>query len=1493
MTSDLFLANLNPPSVVGALLDLDAGVMTLRLYEGSRYSASAPVHLIDSTGSGGEITLTNFSTPNNVEFFYILPDFLQASLKLASPPFSVSLPTALFMDGGGMTSPAQSALALTVIPDTTAPEITAFAFDLDEGQLDLSFDEPIDLDSADLTKVYLTSDFLGSQDGVGIDSGMLLATEQLNTELSFLVSTNTLHLVKYDTTLCTNAANCLLNINSSAFSDTSGNAIPSSLSNIIAQNVISDTTAPALLSYSINLESSSVSLTFDEPVDPLTFNPLGVTLDIDVMTSGDDPVQYQPVSLGGASSIVGIDEAGTVIRIGLETTVLIDLKVLISSGYPITCTIEDFTVQDTSGNLVMPILPSTSFHPSQIIIDQTPPTLLDFTASPPADSQLTFVFSEAVNVSTWNASALILTLLTPQESYNYTFSDGTVEADAANSVIFTIDSSEYVFSLLMEHYQEAYVSGSLAVTTRGTLIEDLFGNALEPVIHPLLFNATPSEENPELLTVDFDLNSGRLHLMFSDVVVISFPAGRIRFQDYQYLPTHVLTLSNNGSYLSSNKVGSSFSLVLHTEDLNGLKLNPFLATSAANTFVVLAEDFAYSLDSIPIVQQNGTAVQTFTPDTGDPEVIRFELDLDSDILSIEFSEPVQVHTFDESRIVLINSTTLHLSEVAQVSLTATFVLAQDNVTSLRALISNDDIIDIKRQPLCYSSENCFVVFDEALVFDVSGNVFLPTNTPMQVDSVSPDVTPPQLDNFPIFDLDSGLFTLIFTEPVNGSSTDYTDVQFNNAPVNFNASVTLSEGFTTPDHIEIDFHLSREDLNRLKNIPNLCTSRDDCWIRLPSFFITDIGMNPFIHSDYLSDVAASFHQPSVFIPDQTSPELEYARIDLNQGTLTLSFSEVIFEATFSPDDVTLISSPSSPFSLTLSSDTSFTLTSSNSEVHLQLTTNDLNWLKAQELFTSVNDSYLSIASNVIDINGNLFQNISGFQVNELIPDRTGPRLVSFDYFNLENNSFTITFDEPIDVLSFNATQVVLVSDRSGFITYHLTGAALISALDDSLQRVMVVLTNDDRVQIKLLNSLATMRSNTYIALGENAITDTSGNMNQLVSISLAIPLSTGGYIQDTSRASLTGFGLDLDSSFLYLTFDDVVASDSIDLSSLTIQNKASSPTSFVALSGTSMPQDRNSDQITISLSQGDLFALQLDLSLAMSADDTYISIDSNFITDIEGRAIISIPPTSALSITTLFIPDTTSPSLSSFSLDMDTGTMLLNFSEPILLSSVDPSQISLHGQSTGAGSSLTLRQSTLLLTPTVASLEIELKLDQSDLNYLKNAQDLAVGTRTTFMSFTSGLLTDVSNNYIEAIASNSSIAAFAFTIDTTAPELIGFDADLTPVAKIYLTFSETVRLNGLIQNTVSLTNAPVNPSVSISLTEADKSNQTDLNLVEISLSPPVITQLLVDDTIARSVEYLYLSLMVGVVADTNRNNIIPVTAYRVEHLCEYIAQHVTM
>ena len=1492
MTPNLFSDNINPPTVVEVLLDLDTGIMVLRLYEGSVYLASAPIQFIDSTGSGGEVTLNEFSTPNNAEFFFELPSFLVPSIKVAFPPFSLSLPPNLFQDSSGTPSPSQTHLPVTIVPDTTPPIIEAFTFDLNVGQLDMTFDEPINIDNINMThSIYLTDSFQGSNGSIRV-SVIELTSENLNTELSFIMSNSTLNSVKFHTSICTNAANCFLGVTTSSFTDTSNNTIPPSISNIAAEGFVADTTRPTLISYIINLDSSSsVAFTFNEPIEPMSFDPFGITLDIDtnnLITSGEEPIQYPSVSLGGGSSIVDITEESTIVQIQLESSLLVDLKLLVTLG-TITCIMEDITVHDTNDNMVIPILPNTSFPPSHIILDQTPPVLLEFIASPPEAGQLKFVFSESVDVSSWNISALILTLLTTEGSYDYTFTDGFVEEDGSNTVTFTIGSSHFIVSSLTEHYQNAYVSGSLAVTTRSSLVDDLFGNPLLPVTQPLLYNATITGVSPKLLTVDFDLNTGTLDMVFSDVVVAGFSSGRVRFQDDSIVPTHTFTLSGNGSYSSNSEVGTSVSLTLTTEDLNGLKLNPFLATSTANTFVALADNFAYGLGSIPLVEQNATLVRMFIPDTLEPMVISFDLDLDSDILSIEFSEPVPVYTFDESRIVLLNSS-IPLSETSRVSLTGTYPLATGNVTSLRALISVQDAIDIKRQPLCYSVENCFVVFDESLVSDISGNSFLASVMPEQVNSVSQDVTPPQLVSFPVFDLDSGIFTLLFSEPVNGSSTDYAVVEFHNAPLNASASITLTEGITSPDHIDIDFHLSRDDLNQLKYHLDLCTNQDNCWIRLPSFFVTDIGRNPFIHSYYQSDVAASFHQPSDFIPDRTHPQLENVCMDLNQGTLTLSFSEVIVEATFTPSDITLLQSPSSDLFLKISPDSAYFLTSSGAQIVIELTENDLNWLKAQQLFTNETDSYISLVTNLIDVSGNQFQNISsdsGFQVTKVIQDITQPRLVSFDSFNVENNSFNISFNEPVDALSFNVTQVTLLNQPSDSATvYTLTGAALISYVDDTLLNLTVILTNSDRVNMKLLTSLATIRSNTYMILNAMAITDTSGNTNAIIPNTLAIQLSTGGYIPDTSPASLVEFGIDLDTSSLFLMFDDVIDSSSIDATSLTIQNSVSSPTSSLTLSASSIPVNENNDHniISIMLSQDDLLRLKLDLDLATSADDTYISIESGFASDVEGRSVIAIAPTSALPLTSFFIPDTTSPSLLLFTLNMNTGILQLNFSEPILPSSVDPSQLTLHGQRSEHGTSRTLGNNTTIITVTDASLSVELQLLQSDLNYIKNAQDLAIDTGTTYTSFTTDLVKDVSENPITAVLVNASIQATMFTIDITPPELIGFETDLSPVAKIYLKFSETVRLNGQIQTTISMANAPVDPTVLILLTESDVSSQTNFDQVEISLSPPIITRLLVD-SIASSVETLYLSLIQGVVEDTNGNPIVPVDAYQVEQLCK--------
>ena len=1458
-----------------AILDLNTGIFELRLYEGSTYTPSAPINFTDSRNSNGTMRFIDFSTSNNTDFFFPLPVHLLNNLKLALPPFTVSLPASLFEDGSGMTNSAQLNLPLMLIEDTTPPELNSSSLDLDSGQLNFTFSEPINTSSINLNMVHFTRRLEGREGSIEIDSATFINAQNFDTELFFLLSCYTLNQIKADTTLCTSQSNCLLNVNSSAFTDRSGNPVLTLPSNHIVDNLISDTTRPNLIMYSVDLDRGTMMLVFDEPVENATFNPLGMVL-YPYTEQGSDSANG--VSLGGAD-VINVTQEKTRMSLELETLTLDDLKKIVATNSNITFTIENITVDDTSGNQITSISLTSYFPPFGLVYDTTPPILLEFIAKPPDSQQLTFVFSEAVDITSWDVSVLTL-LVTTQRTEEYTFSGEMIALDSSDSVIYTIDNDEY--APLMGLYREAYVSGSLAVKTNGTLISDLSGNNLQSIVQPLLFNVSQSDGSVELLAVNFDLDSGELNLTFSDLVVVTFPAGRVHFQNQAHTPIHVLTLASNGSYTSPvEDQESSVSFVLDVADLNRLKLNPFLATSVASSYVTLARTFASGIGSVPLALQNGTGATLFIPDTESPEIARFELDLDSDIFSIDFTEPIQVNSFKASCVTLINSTTI--PDSAQVQLNGTFVLAQDNVTSFRALLLTDDVVHIKRQSLCYSIANCYAIFNASVVADVSGNSFSTILGPIQVDLVIPDVTPPQLVAFPVFDLEMGSFTLIFSEPVNGSSTNFAEVQFSDAPINSNNTITLTEGFTSPDHIQINFHISPNDLNVLKYHTSLCTNQDNCWIRLPSFFISDIGMNPFIHSGYLSSVA-SFHQPSSFIPDQTSPILNYVVIDLNQGTLTLSFSEVVVEATFSPSDLTL-HYISSSLSRTLSAISTSTRSDLGTSIIVQLHKNDLNWLKLIPL--QLRSIVISLHTRIVDVSGNAIQNTTqdeSFQVNQTIPDTSGPQLVSFDRFNLENSSMLISFDEPVNVISLNITQVTLVSQPSlQTSTYTLSGG-LPYAVGDSLLSVMIVLTNHDRMQIKLLPELAAMTNSTYITLSQYAIMDTSGNGNMPISIFEAIPLETGGYTPDESLASLIGFSLNISSSHLFLTFNDIVLADSINASKLTIQNSATSPTSSVKLGLQSRPLGENSNIITILLAQSDIFKLQSNLDLATGANNTYISTDSAFATDIEKRAVLAISNLNALKITS-FYPDTTAPSLLHFSIDMDSGRLLLTFSEPILLSSVDPSQLLLHNQASQERSSLGLSNETNILTTAQTSLTLELEILQLDLNVIKNATNLAIDTGSTFLSFTSEFLTDTNFNAIVAVAPDAGIAASDFVLDTTPPKLISFEADVTSVAKIYLTFSETIRENGPLRNAIILQNAPVNPTVTVMLSETDEVTRTNLNQLEISLSTETVTRLLVD-TIADSVEFLYLDLMEGVVEDTNGNTIASVAAYRVDKLCEY-------
>ena len=91
-------------------------------------------------------------------------------------------------------------------------------------------------------------------------------------------------------------------------------------------------------------------------------------------------------------------------------------------------------------------------------------------------------------------------------------------------------------------------------------------------------------------------------------------------------------------------------------------------------------------------------------------------------------------------------------------------------------------------------------------------------------------------------------------------------------------------------------MSDQDLNNIKAIDQLADStydsRMNTFIAISPFTVRDMNMN--FNAEIRSDMMAK--QIDLFFPDVTRPEISSAIMNLNEGSLTLIFSETVKEST---------------------------------------------------------------------------------------------------------------------------------------------------------------------------------------------------------------------------------------------------------------------------------------------------------------------------------------------------------------------------------------------------------------------------------------------------------------------------------------------------------------------------------------------------------------------------------------------------------------------
>merc|ERR1711964_660092 len=168
---------------------------------------------------------------------------------------------------------------------------------------------------------------------------------------------------------------------------------------------------------------------------------------------------------------------------------------------------------------------------------------------------------------------------------------------------------------------------------------------------------------------------------------------------------------------------------------------------------------------------------------------------------------------------------------------------------------------------------------------------------------------------------------------------------------------------------IVFDLIRSDSDALKYFEALGTDTTNTYISFPPVSISDTADNAII-SQPQDD---SFPASEVY-KDQVAPELQSASLDLDAGTLTLSFSETVRAASMNVSRLTLQASQNNN---PIGDEFSFTLTGGDVNLHndpalqITLTESDLNQIKQRDsLATNSENTFISSTSSFVkDMNDN--------------------------------------------------------------------------------------------------------------------------------------------------------------------------------------------------------------------------------------------------------------------------------------------------------------------------------------------------------------------------------------------------------------------------------------------------------------------------------------------------------------------------------------------
>jgi len=401
-------------------------------------------------------------------------------------------------------------------------------------------------------------------------------------------------------------------------------------------------------------------------------------------------------------------------------------------------------------------------------------------------------------------------------------------------------------------------------------------------------------------------------------------------------------------------------------------------------------------------------------------------------------------------------------------------------------------------------------------------------------------------------------------------------------------------------------------------------------------------------------------------------------------------------------------------------------------------------------------------------------------------------------DMSQGTMSLTFTESVSLDSFRVIALTLQSSSSiaspFFASYSLMDKLNVMG---TVQNTVITFTliNDDLNRIKQLVPLATSAQTTFLSITAQAIADMALIPNQVVPILPTAAKPVAAFTADTVRPNFVGFDVDMSSEQLVLTFDETVNASSLQPTSITLLNAASaSANRTFTLTGGSV-LTTNDVTVRVQLVHTDVNAVTKLRQLFTSGDMSYVSMTWSAITDMAGNAVNAVGAGSALRVSG-FTSDSVRPQLVSFSISMNgNGSMSLTFDETVMVSSFDPSKITLQNSAMGGAAtfrSYTLTGGTFSTAATFDSTVLTFIPLKADLDAVKLLIYLAVSASSTYINFTSAMVSDMTGaNSVVPITLGP---VNSFVQDTTAPWLVSFDLNCNQANNtgvLRLSFSEPV------------------------------------------------------------------------------------------------------